>query len=126
MCDQVSYGDHPDQFIRIYAPTVRIDTTENLKTPTVFIIHGGFWRQKYNVDNALVDGFPGYFGSLGWWTVNVEYRRGHIDIDGGQGGWPNTNLDILLALEAFANTVEANSKVIFILNPYVYAINCLL
>lgn len=106
MFEQVSYGDHKDQFIRIYPPS-----EPQQAAPAVFVIHGGFWRQKYNIDNALVDGFPSYFGSRGWWTINVEYRRGNKDVDDGEGGWPNTNQDILLALQALANCAENDSKV---------------
>lgn len=110
MAEEVRYGDHPDQFIRIFAP--QQSTTEVLtKSPVAVVIHGGFWRQKYNVDNALVDGFPSFFGARGWWTVNVEYRRGNAEVDGGAGGWPQTNQDVLLALQALSESAESNSKV---------------
>eukprot|EP01039_Chlorochromonas_danica_P013621 gene13621-15795_t len=109
MTEEVRYGDHPDQFIRIFAPQ-QSATEIATKLPVAVVIHGGFWRQKYNVDNALVDGFPSFFGARGWWTVNVEYRRGNAEVDGGAGGWPQTNQDILLALQALSESAESNSK----------------
>ncbi len=58
MCDQISYGNHPDQFIRIHSP-LPLEVLKKL--PVIVVIHGGFWRQKYNVDNALVEHFPEFF-----------------------------------------------------------------
>lgn len=106
MCEQLSYGNHCDQFIRIHAP--QVSSTLSSKVPVVVVIHGGFWRQQYTVDNALVENFPEFFSSHGWWTVMIEYRRCS---ENSSGGWPNTNLDILLALELLANTAESDSKV---------------
>lgn len=92
---QLAYGDSHEQFIRLYRP----DGISGEKRPVVFIIHGGYWRQQYNVDNALIDTLPGLVIAQGWWAVTVEYRRGNPSIDGGAGGWPITNRDILLALQ---------------------------
>lgn len=103
----IPYGVHPDQFIRIYRPS-----SSEGKRPIAVIIHGGYWRQQYNVDNALIDSLPGFFANEGWWAVMIEYRRGNKEADGGDGGWPRTNQDMLLALNAVtkASTEERVRK----------------
>ncbi len=111
MYDQIAYGSHPDQFIRIHSPD-KLPPTSSVKLPVAFVIHGGFWRQRYNVDNALVENFPSFFGARGWWTVMVEYRR--CADENSAGGWPTTNQDILLALQCLATSIEKDNKVVLI------------
>lgn len=62
----------------------------------VVIIHGGFWKQQYNIDNALIHTLAPFFVTEGFAACEVEYRRGRLD--GGAGGWPMTNHDINSAL----------------------------
>lgn len=64
--------------------------------PVVVIIHGGFWKQQYNIDGALIDTLAPFFASNGYVACEIEYRRGRLD--GGSGGWPVTNQDLNLAL----------------------------
>ncbi|CAM6001892.1 unnamed protein product [Sphagnum balticum] len=63
--------------------------------PTFVIIHGGFWRAIYNVDNSLIETLQPALSKLGYGVCLVEYRRNeHVG-----GGWPGTNDDIISALK---------------------------
>ena len=51
---QYSYGAHEDQFVRVHLPKTVIGDAEaggggggGKGVPLVFIVHGGFWKQKY-------------------------------------------------------------------------------
>jgi acetyl esterase/lipase len=75
------------------------------------IIHGGFWKQKYDIDHALIDSLPPFLQRNGFVVAYLEYRRGRKEIDGGDGGWPNTNEDIISAFQNIYNNAET-TKVI--------------
>lgn len=62
----------------------------------VVIIHGGFWKQQYNIDGALINSLAPFFSKAGYVACEIEYRRGRLD--GGSGGWPITCQDINAAL----------------------------
>ena len=64
--------------------------------PVAVIIHGGFWREQYTLDNSLIDSLPVFFINEGFAVYMVEYRRVGPQ---SQGGWPETNEDILTALQ---------------------------
>lgn len=110
----VEYGDFPDQFMRISLP----DASSNC--PMIIILHGGFWKFKYNIDNSAIDLLPSHFLSQGYAVCEIEYRRVHDREEkcfpssdahvientsdrsqssgSNRGGWPYTHLDILSAL----------------------------
>ena len=75
----------------------------------VVIIHGGFWKQQYNIDGALIDTLAPFFASEGFVACELEYRRGRLD--GGTGGWPITNEDINSALFKLHDYSLSNSFV---------------
>ncbi len=82
-CDRrIAYGAAPEQFGHLRLPTGR------LQPALVMNIHGGFWRNKYDLNHAghLCAALTG----RGIATFNVEYRR--VGDDG--GGWPGTFQDI--------------------------------
>ncbi len=54
-------------------------------------IHGGFWRNKYDLQHA--GHFCGALSAAGLATWNVEYRR----VGDGGGGWPGTLDDVRAA-----------------------------
>lgn len=100
----IKYGESPDQFATLYPPTQGVCESQQ---PIVTLIHGGFWKQKYSIDNALIDNLVPFFQSHGYWVSLLEYRRGN-DKDGGEGGWPTTNEDIILALHCLFDFCNNN------------------
>ena len=82
------YGSHPDQFARLHLPRYG----SNL--PVVVVVHGGFWRQRYDV--SLADPLADDLARHGYVGVAVEYRRVG---DGGSGGWPQTLVDVATAVD---------------------------
>jgi acetyl esterase/lipase len=91
---------------RVYRPTDALDFGEEILVnshgpwPVVVILHGGFFAQQYDIDNAQVDSLPLYFIKRGYIAYAVEYRR--VGSRSG-GGWPTSNQDILLALRELLN-----------------------
>lgn len=83
------YGDEPSQFLRVHdAVSYQNDGTT---VPVVVIIHGGFWKERWNVDNAMHHDLAPFFAARGAVAVELEYRR-----VGEQGGGyrlpcPNSN-----------------------------------
>ncbi len=83
---RIPYGSEPSQFgdLRLpHAPGPH---------PAVVVIHGGFWRNRYDL---------GHIGHLcaaltakGFATWNIEYRR----LGDPGGGWPGTFLDVAAAV----------------------------
>ena len=64
------------------------------KSSLYVIIHGGYWENVWNIDNALIDTLPEFLTKSGHFVCSIEYRRSdHIG-----GGWPGTNDDIISAL----------------------------
>eukprot|EP01031_Cornospumella_fuschlensis_P028158 gene28158-34000_t len=91
--ETVLYGEHEEQFFYLHKP--QQSATKSL--PVVVLVHGGYWKQKYNLNNSLIDGLVGFFLQEGFAVVHAEYRRGNQQ-DGGAGGWPETNDDIYAIL----------------------------
>jgi acetyl esterase/lipase len=82
------YGDHPAQFGELWRPA---------GTPAgiVVIIHGGFWRARYD----LVLGRPlaADLAARGYAAWNLEYRRALAG-----GGWPGTFEDVAAGIDLLA------------------------
>jgi len=84
---RVHYGADPFQFGDLRVPQ------GSGPWPVAIVIHGGFWRAKYNLD---------YMGHLcealrraGIATWNIEYRR----LGNAGGGWPGTFQDVAAAAD---------------------------
>lgn len=107
---EIQYGTHPEQFFHLHAPS----NLSNDLFPVIFLIHGGYWKQCYNLDNSLIGNLPPFFVSQGFWCAHLEYRRG-CESDNGSGGWPDTNVDILLALNTLISLPRADPKVSYLL-----------
>ena len=60
----------------------------------MLIIHGGFWREKYNISNAAIETDSAATSLEGGLAIEVEYRR-----VGGGGGWPEEEDDVDAALK---------------------------
>lgn len=87
---RIPYGEAPQKFGDLRLPTG--DTGGPY--PIVIVIHGGYWRARYDL---------GYFGAAcgalaqaGLATWNIEYRR----IGDPGGGWPGTFADVAAAADA--------------------------
>ena len=74
--ETISYGDHASQYYRVHRPSVPEPWW------AVLIIHGGFWREKYNISNAAIETIAPALARRGFCAIEVEYRR-----VGGGGGW---------------------------------------
>jgi acetyl esterase/lipase len=85
----VRYGDDPSQFAELWRPS---------GTPkgVVVVIHGGFWRAKY--DLSLGRPLAASLAAHDWVAWNVEYRRA-----GNGGGSPATMDDVAAAIDALAD-----------------------
>ncbi|MCR8644499.1 alpha/beta fold hydrolase [Paenibacillus sp. N1-5-1-14] len=82
---RIPYGDDENQF-----GDLRLPEGEG-PFPVAIVIHGGFWRAKFNLDhiNPLADALTAQ--GVATWTI--EYRRvGHEG-----GAWPGTFIDSALA-----------------------------
>ncbi len=69
--------------------------------PVVVLIHGGFWRNPY--DLALMQGLAEDLTAHGLATWNIEYRR--LGDEG--GGWPGTLQDVARAVDALRQMAES-------------------
>ncbi len=74
------YADHNDGIVDLHLPAPGTG-------PTVLLIHGGFWKQRY--DRAHTRPMARALADLGYVVATPEYRR-----VGGGGGWPTTAEDI--------------------------------
>lgn len=79
----VHYGDDPDQVIDVYG--------KQSDGPTVFILHGGFWRPEY--DRSHLSHLSQAIAASGRYVALVEYRRIPGDPD-------STTSDVAAALAA--------------------------
>jgi acetyl esterase/lipase len=85
----VRYGPAPTQYAELSLP-------EGTPRGVVVVVHGGFWRARYDLDlgrplaRSLVE--------HGWAAWNVEYRR-----VGNGGGNPETLDDVAAALDALVD-----------------------
>lgn len=112
--EKVVYGDKPSHYFILSTPIVRNSAYNNtdqeikwqetdMLSPVAVILHGGYWKNKYNVHNSAIDSLSPFFLKQGIASCEVEYRR-VIDtpnvenIDDDAGGYPLSNDDVLMAL----------------------------
>lgn len=81
---RTQYGEHSAQIVELTRPDGR-------SRGTVAVIHGGFWRNRY--DWSLGAPLAADLAGRGWTILNVEYRR-----VGDGGGVPATLSDVAAAL----------------------------
>ncbi|HEU0337685.1 MAG TPA: alpha/beta fold hydrolase [Gaiellaceae bacterium] len=84
----VAYGDHPDQVANLHLPA-----GEGGPWPVVVVVHGGFWRRRW--DRTTTTPLARALAMRGLLAWNIEYRR--VGQDG--GGWPGTLLDVAAAVD---------------------------
>lgn len=92
---RVEYGDEPSQFA-----DVRLPADEDTRAPLAILIHGGFWRSRYDLSHlghlalALADN--------GIATCNLEYRRAGEPGGGFPGTFDDIRAGMMLALSLAA------------------------
>lgn len=82
----IPYGNHPSQFGVLRLPE------SGGRAPVIVAIHGGFWKEKYDLEEntPIVEDLT----RRGYATWNIEYRRVGED----DGGWPGTFIDVIDAV----------------------------
>lgn len=95
-----AYGDHPSQFVDLYAPT---DPPAGWRG-TIISIHGGYWRATYGLD--LNEPMARHLAGEGWLVSNIEYRRVTEETvtENSDGVWPEMSTDVLAAIDASPRT----------------------
>jgi len=90
--ERIAYGADASQFGDLRLPLAPTDASR-APYPIVIVIHGGYWRARYDLE---------YFGvgcnalaTLGLATWNLEYRR----MGNPGGGWPGTFADVASAAD---------------------------
>lgn len=97
--ERIRYGDDQSQFFELWQP-------EGAASGAAVMIHGGFWRAKYNLIHA--NPFCEALAAVGIATANLEYRRlGQIG-----GGWPGTFEDVVAAVRAASERLGGTPVVI--------------
>jgi len=76
-----SYGSEADQYGQLLMPS-----TPAARHPVAVLIHGGFWRDRWQLD--LMDGIAADLAAHGIAAWNVEYRRPDVH------GWHATTTDV--------------------------------
>jgi acetyl esterase/lipase len=105
-CDsRLKYGSDPNQFGDLRLPDSKG------KHPLVMMIHGGFWRAKYDLGHA--SHLCAALTRSGIATFNLEYRR----VGNPGGGWPGTFEDIISGYRfihqyAAKNNIDPNKSVV--------------
>jgi acetyl esterase/lipase len=85
---RISYGPDPLHFGDLRLPTGAGPH------PVVIVIHGGFWRARYDLEH--IGHLCAALTAAGLATWSIEYRR----IGNPGGGWPGTFQDVALAAES--------------------------
>jgi acetyl esterase/lipase len=98
--ERLRYGDRPSQFIDFRRPAT------GTARPLIVMIHGGFWRARYNLLHA--GHLCAALAAEGYVTANIEYRR----VGEPGGGWPGTFDDVKLAVAFARQQVPARTIVI--------------
>ena len=82
----VAYGAHPEQVANLHLPA-----EDGGPWPTVVLVHGGFWRQRW--DRTTTTPLARDLSERGFAAWNLEYRR---------AGWPATLNDVAAGIDALA------------------------
>lgn len=89
--ERLAYGPAPQQFGDLRLPASGKPAPP---WPVVIVIHGGYWRARY--DLAYCGAVCGALARAGLATWNIEYRR----LGDPTGGWPATFADVAAAADA--------------------------
>ena len=95
---RMTYGDAPSQFVDFRYPADA--------GPLVVMIHGGFWRARYDLTHA--GHLCAALTRAGYITANLEYRR----IGEPGGGWRGTLDDVEAGLEFACRHAGAKDAIV--------------
>jgi acetyl esterase/lipase len=98
---RIAYGSDAAQFGELSRPD------SGASAGTVVIIHGGFWRGRYDLDLGRPLAVDLVAGGYTCW--NIEYRR-----VGSGGGWPATLTDVAAAVDLLGALDVDSSRVVAI------------
>lgn len=91
---RIPYGDAPEQFGELRVPP------GPGPFPVVVVVHGGWWREKFNL------GYAGHLSAAltsdGFASWNIEYRR----VGSPNGGYPNLLNDVTSALNKLTGIAD--------------------
>jgi len=94
---RVQYGADTNQFGELRVPQ------SGSRRPVALVIHGGYWRAKY--DRTYAGHMCAALTKAGFATWNLEYRR--LGNEG--GGWPGTFEDVTAGLRFVSQLAERYS-----------------
>lgn len=97
----IHYGNDPAQFGELWRPA---GSPSVPPAATVVIVHGGFWRARY--DLSLGRPLAADLSRRGYAAWNLEYRRA-----GAGGGWPATFEDVAAGFDLLAELPVDTSRV---------------
>jgi acetyl esterase/lipase len=97
----IHYGQDPAQFGELWLPG---GSRAGPPAGTVVIVHGGFWRARY--DLSLGRPLAADLARRGYAAWNLEYRRA-----GAGGGWPATFEDVAAGFDLLARLPVDTSRV---------------
>jgi acetyl esterase/lipase len=97
----IHYGADPAQYGELWLPA---GTRAGSPAGTVVIVHGGFWRARY--DLSLGRPLAADLSRRGYAVWNLEYRRA-----GAGGGWPATFDDVAAGFDLLAKLPVGTSRV---------------
>src|SRR3984957_11432457 len=92
------YGTDPAQFGELWLPA-------GAAAGTVVVIHGGFWRARY--DLSLGRPLAADLAARGYAAWNLEYRRGPAG-----GGWAAPLADVAAGIDLLATLTVDTSRVV--------------
>ena len=87
IAERIAYGANENQYFELWRP-------RQASAGTAVMIHGGFWRAKYDLAHARP--FCAALAARGMLTANLEYRR----VGQPGGGWPGTFEDVVAGIKA--------------------------
>jgi acetyl esterase/lipase len=93
------YGPGPSQYGELWRPA------SGPAAGTVVIIHGGFWRARY--DLSLGRPLAADLAARGYAAWNLEYRR-----PGAGGGWPMTFEDVAAGIDLLASLPADSARTV--------------
>ncbi|HEX4006100.1 MAG TPA: alpha/beta hydrolase [Acidobacteriaceae bacterium] len=102
--ERISYGTEPNQFFDLWQPQ------EEGREPrgAVVMIHGGFWRARYDLTHA--SHACAALARAGLTVASLEYRR----VGDSGGGWPGTFEDIVDGFTAACAHCDKSASVVLL------------
>ena len=97
---RTAYGPAPQQFGELRLPPASFGGGPH---PVVVLIHGGCWRNRY--DLVYITRLAAWLVTQGWATWTIEYRR----LGDTGGGWPGTLRDAGAALDALRGLAKSSA-----------------